>query len=349
MKILFRILIVVTVVYSAADVRAQLRNDVKAVIDTALHQAKKTSLNAHFVSWDSLRAQMYQHGATARTVHDLKPGFEMLLNALNDPHARILNERDNSSLASFSVRQNPELHAQQAQHVVQGEKVKTEFEFRELENGVGYLRIASISPEADLQKEAGAIRVAIDSLAKRESQRWIIDLRYHTDGGFHPVMAGIAPLLGEGQVAGIVDNRNRITKLYEIHNGNFYDDQKKVGRFACLTHDEEPKIAVLISRHTAGPGQVVAVALKGRKNTRFFGEPTAGSVTITKRIPIGKDLVMSLSESVYQDRIGNAYHLNIEPDHEVAYVPPAQNSASDHGIGEALRWLNEEIISSVRE
>jgi carboxyl-terminal processing protease len=349
MKPLIRVLIVLAALFHAVNVQSQVRPDLRAVIDTVLYKAKHTSLNAHFVSWDSLRVQMYKHAAHAKTIKDLRPGFELLLNVLDDPHGKFINAHDNSLLATFTAARDPEIpNSHQAQKALHGDAkpVKTIFEFREMD-GIGYLRIASISPDADLQKEAMLIRTAIDSLSKRESQRWIVDLRYLSEGGLHPLMVGIAPLLGEGQVGGIVDNRSRITKLYEVHNGNFYDDQKRVGRFSNLTHTDEPKIAVLISRHTAGPGQIMAIALKGRKNTKFFGENTAGSLTITNRIQVTKNLIMSLSEGLYQDRIGNAYPESIEPDHEVVFEPAVANAADDKGITDAVVWLNEDMMNSV--
>lgn len=349
MRSLIHTLIVIAAVLCVNNLQAQLRPDLKAVIDSVVHKAKYTALNSHFVNWDSLRAQMYKQAAHAKTIKDLKPGFELLLNVLDDPHGKFINAQDHSVLATFTAVRDPEIpNSHQAQRTVQGntKPVNTQFEFKELD-GIGYLRIVGIGPKADLQKEAGLIRAAIDSLSKRELQRWVIDLRYLSDGELHPVMAGLAPLLGEGQVGGIVDNRNKVKKLYEVHNGNFYDDQMRVGRFTNLTHDVEPKIAVLISRYTAGAGQIVAIALKGRKNTKFFGEDTSGSLTITNYIPVTKTLVMSLSEGLYQDRVGNAYPESIDPDHEVVFEPMIVNTADDKGVTEAIVWLNEDILHSM--
>jgi carboxyl-terminal processing protease len=108
---------------------------------------------------------------------------------------------------------------------------------------------------------------------------------------------------------------------------------------------------VLIGRHTAGAGQIVAITLKGRKNTKFFGEPTAGGLTITKQIHVASNLIMHLSEGLYQDRIGRPYPINIEPDKALAFesVDPTAPIDSDNGITEAMQWLNDSNLTAMRK
>lgn len=352
MKSLICTLIIVAALFRFIDVQSQTSHHHRAVIDTILHRAKHTSLNARWVTWDSLRTEMLKHASQAKSVHDLKPAFDLLLSALNDPHGKFINTADNSCLASYTAPQDPEdPNSQPVINVSKGQPIASTFEFKELEGGIGYMRIASIPAGADIQQEAALIRTAIDSLSKRESQRWIIDLRYLTGGELHPVLAGVAPLLGEGQVGSVVDNRSRIKKLYEIHNGNFYDDKKRIGKFTNIIHASEPRIAVLVSRHTAGTGQVVAITFKGRKNTKFFGEPTAGGLAITKQIHVTSNLIMHLSEGLYQDRIGRPYPINIEPDMTIEFesADPQTPVEADEGIMEAVQWLNDSNLTAMRK
>ena len=105
----------------------------------------------------------------------------------------------------------------------------------------------------------------------------------------------------------------------------------------------EPKIAVLISQYTASSGEIVAAALKGKPNTKFFGEATAGYCTATGWIRITDSLFMSISESLDTDRNGTVYADNIEPDVEVKFLIE-KDPLNDKGILEATKWLKRNSI-----
>ena len=96
---------------------------------------------------------------------------------------------------------------------------------------------------------------------------------------------------------------------------------------------------MLISRNTASAGEAVAVAFKERKNTRFFGEPTHGSTVVTSTIAINNNLLMSLSESLYMDRLGHVHSSNIEPDVIVDFAA-SEDPMLDNAITQASEWLN---------
>ena len=329
MKSVIRIVVIVVALLLSSNVHAQIQHDLKCIIDTVLHKAKQTALNAHGVKWDSVKLIMYQKAENAKSINDLKASFEYLLITLDDRHGKFINAKTNSSIATYTgdLKQiSPDVLA----------SANSKFEFKVLEGGIGYLKIVNIAPEADVQKEAEIIRSAIDSLEKGEPQRWIIDLRNINGGSINPIIAGIGPLLGEGQVGGIIDGKNKVKELFEVHNGNFYDDWIPVAKFPCTKGVNNSKIAVLIGHNTAGTGEVVGITLKGRKNTRFFGEPTAGHLSVTNKIHVGKDIMMSITEGLIQDRIGNPYKDNLEPD-KLANL--------QHAITEAIEWLNFEPAS----
>lgn len=320
----------------------QLRHHIRSTIDTVILKAQYSSLNAHCVKWDSIKFVMYQKAVHAKTDRDLRPSLEVLLNSLKDHHGKFIDARTQTTLATFTAWE--ELTQRNASE--SGERslpvlntLNEKFEFRLLDGSIGYLKLVSVPFGTDLQKEAEIIRSAVDSLDKDELHRWIIDLRYHDGTNLHPILAGVAPLLGEGQVGGMVDGKNKIRKLFEIHNGNFYDDQRLVVKFPCTKNFRQSKIAVLVSGYTASSGEIVAITLKQRKNTKFFGEPTRGITTATNRILINSGLIMSISESLYQDRMGNVYTNNIQPDIFVAFEP-SSDLGMDQAIIKASDWLS---------
>jgi carboxyl-terminal processing protease len=320
------ILMLVLVLISMVG-QAQLAPDMKSVIDAVLEKAKQTSWNSHRVVWDSVKADMYKEATFAKSVPDLQPAFRAMLTALNDRNGKFIDPTTNTLIAAYE-----ETFASSTPGVEQ----PMNFEFKILEDGIGYLKIVNISSEADVQKEAATIRTAVDSLSKGGIEKWIIDLRNHNGGNVNPVIAGIAPLLGEGQVGSVIDGKTKILKLFEIHNGNFYDDQHLVAKFPYTKEMHEEKLAVLVGSQTSGSGELVAVTLKGRRNTKFFGEPTAGNVAAMKQIEITPELSMLLTEHRYQDRKGTAYLANVKPD-AVTEVLSTENA-----IDQAIHWLNAE-------
>jgi C-terminal processing protease CtpA/Prc len=155
-----------------------------------------------------------------------------------------------------------------------------------------------------------------------------------------PLFAGVSQILAEGLAFTEVDNKNNIVSMYTVHNGNFYIDQVPVIRFPLSEFDSKnAKIAVLTSRYTNGAAELLAIALRGKKNTKFFGESTAGNVLGMKAIAISKDLAMKLASTFYVDRKGIEYLHAINPDEEVEFIE-VTNQHSDRGIKEAMAWLN---------
>jgi C-terminal processing protease CtpA/Prc len=73
-------------------------------------------------------------------------------------------------------------------------------------------------------------------------------------------------------------------------------------------------VAVLIDRGTASSGEFTAMSFEGRPRARFFGEPTAGYLTINGHynLPDGAFLAASIGWST--DRLHRTYRETIAPD-----------------------------------
>jgi carboxyl-terminal processing protease len=311
------LLVLFAFVLSFYPLRAQINPNAKNILDAAIEKAKLTSVYSQKVIWDSVRSDMFAHAANAGTVADLQAAFHVLLNSLNDGQAKFVDPATGTSIAAFNENQNVTEQAK--------------FEFRIVDGDVNYLKIVGIPDHADIQKEAEIIRNALDSLGKDESEKWIIDLRNCNGETAYPILAGLAPLLGEGQICAEIDGRYKVRKLYEIHNGNFYDDKNQVAKFRLTVPLHHQQIAVLIDKNTVGAGELVAITFKGRKNTRFFGQPTKGNVAAVTTIEISKGLAMTLSHGYYQDRRGNPYTSSVKPD--------VATAVEVNVLDQAIEWL----------
>jgi C-terminal processing protease CtpA/Prc len=95
-----------------------------------------------------------------------------------------------------------------------------------------------------------------------------------------------------------------------------------------------PPVAVIIGGQTASSGEVVAVAFRGRAQTRSFGSQTYGATTGAGwyRLIDGAELV--LGSSFYVDRDGVVYKHAVDPDVEVSML-----GSGDPQMRAAKAWL----------
>jgi carboxyl-terminal processing protease len=329
MKTVTRILILMVTLSVATNGYSQASKAMIATIDSVIFKAKNHSINSRFVKWDSIKLQMYKAAGTATSVKDLRSSFEILSLALNDRQAVFMDASNNSRIGGY-----PEY--QDAERQTQISPAAGAFTYSILEDDIRYMRIVPTGD--DVKSQAALIRQAVDSLSKNDAGYWIVDLRYASGGDMHALFAGMGPLLGEGLVATAVAGK-KIMNLYAVHNGKLYDNQKLVVDFPSAIKDMYGvKIAVLTSEYTSGAAEILALALKGRKNTKLIGEPTRGNVFGTKSFKVASVVSMTISETMYMDRKGTEYKGKVIPDTTIQFEP-GQNVKHDSGITEASLWL----------
>jgi C-terminal processing protease CtpA/Prc len=101
-----------------------------------------------------------------------------------------------------------------------------------------------------------------------------------------------------------------------------------------------PAVAVLTSRLTASAGEGVAVAFRGRPQSRSFGEPTAGVPTCLAATTLSDGSLLSVSACLFVDRAGLAYRDAITPDKPVAARWELLDTDDDPVLLAAVRWLH---------
>ncbi|MCB0534768.1 MAG: S41 family peptidase [Saprospiraceae bacterium] len=335
-----KIFLLVIVAHFASGTRldAQLPDSLHACLDSALNHMKMVALHRNTVNWKDVEAQVSWRAGLAETVMDLRPVFAYLLEQLDDSHGRFfVNNKPiawyHGSPKPYQEHIDPKVWA-----VIQSGKYP--FQYAILPGQTGYLRIPGM-PMGDVSQLAAPIRAAVCSLQTLGAQQWVIDLRYNGGGNMFPMLAGIAPVLGDGDIGGAIDNLNNRFASWDLKDGNvFYNDQQNTNLANECPIATVPKVAVLTSRYTVSSGEVVAVAFKGRPNTRFFGEHTGGFTTVTSWFQLPAGVTMSISTSYYTDRTGVVYKEFVPVDEEIEFVPDDAPDA-DATIRAALNWLNE--------
>lgn len=312
------------------------------VLDTVITKSKEISYYSETVNWDSLSAQVHTLAKGAKSIDDLKPALETLINGLRDHHGQIRKVSDYSALAYFTDKSNSR-HKDDREYDPEIWKVvndiESRYEYALMPDGIGYLKIVGVGPNLDGQKEVERIRKSLDELLDNKVTKWIVDLRYNGGGNINVMLAGIAPLLDTKTVVTIQGANKEMIASAEIREGNFWYRGSCVFPIEKKTKIENPKIAILTSRWTTSSGEFTAVAFKGQKNTRFFGEATDGKTTENSWEVINNQIALVISTGVYCDRNGNVYAKHVKPDEEITFEVE-QNRNKDKGIIAAVNWLN---------
>jgi carboxyl-terminal processing protease len=212
-------------------------------------------------------------------------------------------------------------------------------------NGIAYVLVGGnggISQE-QLNELARELAEKLAALP-RKLKGVVLDLRFNGGGSVYPMLAGLGPLLGDGICMHEVDPAGVVTRDWELRNGNFF-----IGGYqATNIRVRSPKrllklpVAVLIGPATRSSGSMVAIAFKTRKNTLFFGEPTAdGYSTSNGYFLFSPALTMNFATHFVSDRNGNVYHHSVTPDVLINSGQYDADFRNDHLYQKACDWMLE--------
>lgn len=316
----------------------QNASTVQSTLDQIINHVEHSSLYRNTVKWDTLKATVRELAKGSTSVDDLKPSLNYLLGSIGDEHGRIFHNQQ--ILASY-YNGPKEHHKSMTGDIYNAIQMGQEYSFHAemVEQNIGYVRIVGM-PMGDNEKMAAKIQDEVCRLANAGAEDWIIDLRYNGGGNMHPMAEGLALIIGDGYVGGskgITENENSI---WQIENGDFYYDDYSIElKDNCRLNDVK-KVAVLTSSYTASSGEAISVILKGRENTKFFGQKTYGMITVTDWEVISDSTAMAISVSYYQDRNGKVYEKFVDVDEETPFeIEPL--SATDQCLKKAKTWIAE--------
>ncbi len=315
--------------------------ELKQVLDSTISRSKEISYYSNQVNWDSLSTSVHDKAEGAKTLDDLKPAFQTLINGMGDPHGTIRKTANYAILGNFTDhKNNPKKDVRKFnQDIWQTvNNPDSRFEHALLPDGTGYLKVVGIGPQVDGQKEAERIRAAVQELKDKKVDNWILDLRYNGGGNINVMIAGLAPLFDTKVVASIQDGEKNTIGTAEVRKGDFYYMDFKMFEMPKKPKIKGPKIAVLLSRWTVSSGELLAVAFKGQKNTRFFGEFSGGLTTNNSWEVINNEIALIISTGVYCDRNGKSYPGFVQVDEEVPFEVETDKN-KDAGIKKAQQWL----------
>lgn len=305
-----------------------------------VEQAKETSLYSENVDWPMVNTEFVKLIGEGETIDELKPGLQYLINSLRDKHASVRNANDHSFVVYYTGDSEPDNRDGKFIDTLINDP-NARFSYQLLGSDVGYLRVVGIGPQFSIKENADLIRSGVKDLHTKGVTKWIVDLRYNGGGNMNPMLSGLAPLIGDGFIGGSVDAKGNMHREYNIKAGQFYD----TGNLVCEIDSKpeiEPtaKVAILISRYTISSGEIVAVAFKGRNNTRFFGEESAGYTTGNGYDQLSDDLILVISQSVFVDRNKEVYYGEVGVDEHMEFQHNTLIQG-DKQVARAIEWLDE--------
>lgn len=321
-----------------AQTVSSLPDSVSAFLDKSLMLLQTHSLVRNTVDWTQLRQAVYQRAQGAQTIRELLSLYPFVFEQLKDDHGWLTYQ-------GKTYKWHNKARVPYTNNAVQAALAKKpSLQIRMLPGQIGYLRMPGINAGGSLEKQRLAAQAVLDSVCKFNSDKikaWIIDLRLNDGGAMAPMLGGIAPLLGDGHLGGFTDQNGKPTEQWYLRNGDFYLDTLGIRTVHSQCHrtSTNKPIAVLLSGLTASSGEIVAISLKGRPATRFFGEPTYGATTANQSYLISGTAYLTIAGAAEMDRNQVAYKTRVLPDELINGGDDFTNLDRDTKVQAAMAWL----------
>jgi carboxyl-terminal processing protease len=269
------------------------------------------------MDWRHFRESVLREAEAAQTIHDTYPAIRLALRLLGDRHSYYVP-------ADGPVIFNPDSPSQSTRQCD-----STDPAAPELPTDIGYLWVHI----ADAVAGAERITKAIAARTSRPTSKWIVDLRNSRGGNMWPILAALGPVLGEGPAGYFGDSTGTLRPWGYTKGEAWLDGQTiAVAESPATSSTGTPRVAVLTDVGVVSSGEAIAIAFRGRPNTRSFGTATCGLSTGVNQIPLKSGGRLAVVTSVMMDRDKHAYGGVVDPD-----VPIADRTAA---VRAAVEWLS---------
>jgi len=329
------LLLVAVVLFSCNQ--AKIKPEIEAYLIAALDSIENNAMNSSKLDWKEVRAATLEKAKDAQEFTETYPILAEVLDSLEDNHSFL--QKGWESLSASKSKEKRELSPYNTRMAI-------ESGMHEL-NGKKIARI--FVPQGIRGNEfAQNLHDTIIDLASQNPCGWIVDLRGNGGGNMWPMLAGIGHLVGKNPLGGSIGtNGKRDYYKYQDGHSIYVGFNGKENSYAQVEErafnlNANQPLAFLIDRGTASSGEALAVILKGRKNTRSFGENTYGASTSTKGFRLSDSLNLVLAISTFQDRNKEIYTNGVQPDVEITIGEKMIKPKKDSVISTAIEWILEQ-------
>ena len=332
-----------------AQTHQDISEEAENYLQHALQIIQKRALNRNKVNWPEISAQAFVLARGAQKPAQTYRAIRYALQSLGDHHSFLLLttalRQSEKKLSNVATAENTKsLAATSPEKSISPFSQRYQPEGRLIESGkqrIGYLvvpRYWGPSNTDEARAFAQAIQDRIKLLHQQKPTGWILDLRGNMGGNMWPMLAGLGPLL-EGEQVGLFQAEDgRTTWFYKdgragIRSSSGWQRVAVAVSRPVAVSDHKP-MAVLIDHDTGSSGEAVAIACRGRADTRYFGRPTWGLSTANSGIPLADGAIIELTVSVDGDRTGQLYPDGLRPDLYLADLSGADD------LKAATDWLS---------
>jgi carboxyl-terminal processing protease len=306
--------------------------DASTYLEEALDIMQNNSLHRDSIDWEALRESAFKIAEHAQTPADTYGAIRYALSELGDHHSHFLTAEENTQRQQLTMNDIPQPRA------------------KLLLGKLGFVAIEEFAGrEGD--EYATAVQQLIRDIDTHQPCGWIVDLRENEGGGIGPMLAGLGPILGEGQVGASVDV-NGSKQIWSYQDGRAL----AAGQVFAQVHGPayelktaSPPVAVLTGMKTASAGEAIVVAFRGRPNTRSFGLYTAGVPTGNAGFILSDGAMIALTVAVFADRTGQTYDDRIYPDEWVDEVQKLTIIMDEIIPQPAIDWLLSQPACTVMQ
>lgn len=306
--------------------------ELTSVIDTTLQIMKANSVNKNTVNWNLLRKKAMTKAKNAENGYQLGDVFRMILMETNDFHGSVFVGDSTFKWTRKERYISDSIKKEWKKGIYLQSKV--------LAGNVGYLRVPymSFGNRTELDKKAQTLNDTLCSLLSRNVKGIVLDLRLNGGGAMYPMMLGLKQILGDGQIGSFTSGGS---ERWLLKNNCFYLDTTLLTCIApnCNISANTIPVAVLIGTATGSSGEFLAMSFKGRINTIFLGEKTAGYITATKGFKINDAVYLLISTSYGKDRKGRVHSEALSPDIFSNDEDSFNDIDHDKKVMQATRWI----------
>jgi carboxyl-terminal processing protease len=298
-------------------------------VESALAIMRQHSLRQAEVDWGTVRERALAYARGAATAAESHLAVRFAVRELGDRHSYLQSPRVTRALQTAAVS-NARTGA--APTAPRGRRL----------GRLAAIEVPGFAGGTPVEQVgfAEALKNIIQLNDVKEVCGWVVDLRQNSGGNLWPMLAGLGPLLGAGELAASVypDGR-RVGVWYRDGQAGFGDYTQLRVREPYGLRAPAP-VAVLVGPGTASSAEVLAVAWRGRPGTRSFGAPTRGLSAGNRTFPLADGASLVLTVAATSDAAGRVLEGPLVPDERVT-GPNAGGTRSDDDapLAAAVAWL----------
>lgn len=213
-------------------------------LQAALDILEERSIHSLDANWEALREDARIAASGSQSTTDTYPAIRYVLRKLGDSHSSLLT-RERAGRMTAEGSDSVQLPKWESPS---GSIVKKRF------SQVSVPSFMGSNPER-MTAYADELQARIKELDTQDICGWIVDLRQNQGGNVFPMLAGIGPILGEGDAGGgrAVDGTEVMRSYAAGRSG-----KATISGDAYELVRPSPPVAVLLGPHTASSGEAVA-------------------------------------------------------------------------------------------